>query len=410
MKSFTRVRRGFSPRASVALALTATIAVTLSGLAFTPSAANATTEPATVARIVDGDTLDIDTGGLISRVRLLNIDTPELKGADGQPECLAVEATAALAELLPVGSAIQLDYDRVRQDRYGRTLAAVVNGNGVMVDAELARRGLGLAANFGDNTRFLSTIRAAEMQARGAGVGLWDPAVACSPAAVASALEALPAPASASMASGMTELAAVVVTSVALASSADSARDAIAGMGWLSKPVRAEFLGRVDVVADRAASIKRSAVKAMGASIDSDDAEAAQQAAAAKKAAAKQSPADRKKAAAAKKKRDAAAVKAAVARQVARKAAADAEAARIAAEAEAARVAAEAAAAAEAQRAAQAAAEAAARAAAERADAGAASGSGSAGDGGGSTYTGCRNYNGYGMLDTKGRHFAPIPC
>ena len=112
-----------------------------------------------------------------------------MKGADGAPECLAVEAMAALAELLPVGSAVQLEYDEVRQDRYGRALAAVVNANGVLVDSELAHRGLAFPANFGDNERFLPSVTQAFREAEIAKVGFFDPATSCAPGAVVKALE-----------------------------------------------------------------------------------------------------------------------------------------------------------------------------------------------------------------------------
>ena len=107
-------RRGswrFTRSTSILLAAVVAFgAVTVVGVAQPAEAA----ESATVEKIVDGDTIDVRTGDLVTRVRLLNIDTPEMKGADGAPECLAVEATAALAELLPIGSAVQLEYDEVR--------------------------------------------------------------------------------------------------------------------------------------------------------------------------------------------------------------------------------------------------------------------------------------------------------
>lgn len=43
----------------------------------------------TVTRIVDGDTIDVETSGKIERVRLLNVDTPEMSN----PECLSIEST-----------------------------------------------------------------------------------------------------------------------------------------------------------------------------------------------------------------------------------------------------------------------------------------------------------------------------
>ena len=74
----------------------------------------------TVVLVIDGDTIDVSVKGETKRVRLLNIDTPEL-GRDGvSDECLAREAKARLEELLPAGTKVSLEYDVERQDRYGR--------------------------------------------------------------------------------------------------------------------------------------------------------------------------------------------------------------------------------------------------------------------------------------------------
>src|SRR5262245_34070256 len=76
-----------------------------------------------VATVVDGDTIELRNG---RRVRLLQIDTPEL----GSHECYAREAAAALRELLPAGSVVRLTADPKldRLDRYGRLLRYVFEG------------------------------------------------------------------------------------------------------------------------------------------------------------------------------------------------------------------------------------------------------------------------------------------
>ena len=367
-------------------------------------------ETVTVEKIVDGDTIDVRTGDLVSRVRLLNIDTPEMKSADGPPECLAVEATSALAELLPIGSAVQLDYDKVRQDRYGRVLAAVVNANGVMVDAELAHRGLAFPADFGDNERFLPAVTQAFRDAEAAKVGFFDPAVACAPSAVVAALETQADTLPRALPTDDAGLASAIIAAVAVMESAEAAGISIDRMSWLSTKIQRSFMKHVDAVDRVAEDLKRDAVGQLGAGQSSAD-KAPEKA---QKADAKKSPEAKKKAAAAKKKRNAAAKRALDARidATARAAAEAARLAQEAAAAEAARIAQEAAAAEAARVAAEQAAaqEAARQAAPAPAPAPAPEPPTSSGDGGGSTYPGCRNYNGYGMIDSKGRHFEPIAC
>ncbi len=73
--------------------------------------------PATIVRVIDGDTLIISQDKKNIRVRLYGIDTPEIKQDYG--EC----ASAFLKELLPVGSTIFLDIITV--DFYKRSVAIV---------------------------------------------------------------------------------------------------------------------------------------------------------------------------------------------------------------------------------------------------------------------------------------------
>ncbi|WP_395245520.1 thermonuclease family protein [Agromyces sp. MMS24-K17] len=414
--------RGIRPLILTALGIAAGAALVGGGLVLAPAAANAAAEPAVVESVIDGDTVDVRTGDLVTRVRLLNIDTPELAHGSKPAECLALEATQALAALLPVGSPVTLDYDVAKVDRYGRTLAAVTNANGVLVETELARQGLGARAYFGDNARFLPVVTEAEEQAQAAMVGMWNPALECSPEALVNSLEQQSRTTSSTVPKTTAALAGTIVEAEALSAAADSANATLDGMSWLRSESKQVFSERIAVVATKAAKLSSRAVEAIGGA-KADEQRDAKQADASSKPTSKQKATAKKKAKAQAKvnrsrgqsaaKARAAALKAAADREAARIAAE--EAARIAAEQEAARVAAEEAARVAAEEAARVAADEAARAAAQRTQS---SGSGSSsggsssggGDGGGSTYTGCRNYNGYGMIDTKGRHFEPIPC
>ena len=114
-------------------------------------------ESATVERIIDGDTLDASIKRETVRIRLLNIDTPEI-GRDGNPsECFAEEAKQRLEELVPPGTKVHLEYDQERLDKYGRTLAGVFRGD-QFVNEQLAREGLGRAMLVEPNSRFYQRI------------------------------------------------------------------------------------------------------------------------------------------------------------------------------------------------------------------------------------------------------------
>jgi micrococcal nuclease len=155
------------------------------------------TDRGVVARVVDGDTLDVEIGGAVQRVRLLNIDTPETVDPERPVQCLGPEATAFLEGLLPGGTPVTLEYDKERTDRYDRTLAGVFTGDGALVNAEIARQGLAAAVIVGDNDRFYPPVAQARDEAVAAARGLYSPDVACAvPAqvqAVTTALAGLPA-------------------------------------------------------------------------------------------------------------------------------------------------------------------------------------------------------------------------
>ena len=124
----------------------------------------------TVESISDGDTLRVTLGEVSTRVRLLNIDTPETRHPSKPVECMGPEATAALKSMISPGDTVVLRYDRRLYDRYDRLLAGVY-AEGVLLNAEMARLGYGEPAVFDGNDRFLPEVEAAWEQARANGVG-----------------------------------------------------------------------------------------------------------------------------------------------------------------------------------------------------------------------------------------------
>ena len=162
----------------------------------------------TVERVVDGDTIIVadPDGGKAIRVRLLNVDTPEM-GAKGAPEgCYAQEATDFLARRLPAGSQVRLELDEEKTDRYGRTLAGVVDpGSDSLINAEIARGGYGVAMLIEPNDRFYPEVLEAEQDARHRSTGMHALSLSCAPPAqLAAATQSLhdEEPASLALASG----------------------------------------------------------------------------------------------------------------------------------------------------------------------------------------------------------------
>ena len=102
--------------------------------------------PATVNYILDGDTfaayVNIAPDVRISvRVRLMNADTPELHGGCEYEIARAELARARLAELIPVGTTVELT--DIKDDKYlGRIDAYVIMPDGRDVGNVLVAEGL----------------------------------------------------------------------------------------------------------------------------------------------------------------------------------------------------------------------------------------------------------------------------
>lgn len=112
--------------------------------------------PAMVDYIIDGDTfaarvsLDDDIK-ITVRVRIANVDTPELHGMCDYEIRMANIARDRLAQLIPIGSTVELT--DIRDDKYlGRIDANVFDVAGNNVGKILIKEKLGRAYNGGRRT------------------------------------------------------------------------------------------------------------------------------------------------------------------------------------------------------------------------------------------------------------------
>lgn len=133
---------------------------------------------AIVVKVVDGDTIDIrDENRGRLRIRILGIDTPETKKPGYTVGCWGPQATQfAVENLLDQPVAFITDPTQGTTDRYGRTLAYLVKGDGWNYSVEAARAGTAKAYVY-DNSpvQRYAEIAAAEQEAKTADRGLWGP-------------------------------------------------------------------------------------------------------------------------------------------------------------------------------------------------------------------------------------------
>ena len=156
------------PRAVVIVAVLA--AASLGGW-WLGSARRLLSVPAVVVAVIDGDTVSVDWRGRRQTVRLLGVDTPETVHPERPVECFGPEAAAFTRSLL-LGRPVELAFDRVRYDRYGRLLAyASVQGR--RVNDQLLAEGYARLMVIPPNTAHARALLAAELEARRSGRGLW---------------------------------------------------------------------------------------------------------------------------------------------------------------------------------------------------------------------------------------------
>lgn len=121
-----------------------------------------------VARVTDGDTVTLTTG---EKVRLLQIDTPELSSS----ECFGFEARNILMGLLSGPGSVTLKSDpKLDQvDRYGRLLRYIFVGK---TNINLKMVEMGAAAPYfyrGERGQYSSQILKAAQNAKSKSLGLW---------------------------------------------------------------------------------------------------------------------------------------------------------------------------------------------------------------------------------------------
>ncbi|MGZ4611474.1 MAG: thermonuclease family protein [Actinomycetes bacterium] len=130
--------------------------------------------PATVDRVVDGDTFVARRGGRLLRVRLIGINAPESVKPDAPVECFGKEASRFLHDLLPTGTSVRAAYEEGgRRDQFGRELWDVWLGDGRFVQAVLVRAGMAEARLYRPQHEYADMLAGLEGEAQADGSGLY---------------------------------------------------------------------------------------------------------------------------------------------------------------------------------------------------------------------------------------------
>jgi micrococcal nuclease len=150
------------------------VAIAVAAIGGGKLAGSTRSDSARVIRVVDGDTVVVQSGGRQEKVRYIGIDTPESVKPGTPVQCFAKAASAANKRLIE-GQAVKLVPDAEALDRYGRTLAYVYRASdGLFVNAELVKAGYARTLTIPPNVAHADEFAELATQARKAGRGLWS--------------------------------------------------------------------------------------------------------------------------------------------------------------------------------------------------------------------------------------------
>ena len=142
--------------------------------------------PATVSRVVDGDTIRVQIkNGPAGPVRLIGIDTPEVH--DSEKLARDVRQSGRSREEIKVlgrlawdfttrylnEKEIGLQYDVQTRDQYTRVLAYVWLPDGTLFNMLILREGYAQILTIPPNVRYVEVFLACQREARQAKRGLW---------------------------------------------------------------------------------------------------------------------------------------------------------------------------------------------------------------------------------------------
>ena len=127
-----------------------------------------------LVRVIDGDTIDVEEGEEVVRVRLIGVDTPEVVDPRKPVQCFGREASAKTKALL-ASQLVRLESDLSQgtYDKYQRRLAYVFTPDGTLLNRALIEGGYAHEYTYRTPYQYQADFKQAERTAREAERGLW---------------------------------------------------------------------------------------------------------------------------------------------------------------------------------------------------------------------------------------------
>lgn len=133
-----------------------------------PDLGNVSTDLVTVKRVVDGDTIELESG---TKVRYIGINAPETVDPRTVVQCFGVEASNANKALVD-GKQVRLAKDISEADKYGRVLRYVWVGE-TFVNDYLVRQGFATVSTYPPDVKYQQQFIQAQQEAQSSNRGLW---------------------------------------------------------------------------------------------------------------------------------------------------------------------------------------------------------------------------------------------
>lgn len=130
---------------------------------------------AQVVKVVDGDTIEVELGGVREKIRIIGIDTPETVDPRRGVQCFGKEASNFAKQTL-AGKTVYLEADPTQADRdkYQRLLRFVfMNEGSVDFGKLMIQEGFGHEYTYDVPYKYQTQYKQAETEARTNKKGLW---------------------------------------------------------------------------------------------------------------------------------------------------------------------------------------------------------------------------------------------
>lgn len=129
-----------------------------------------------VTKVIDGDTFEFKSDGILYKVRLIGIDTPETVDPRRPVGCFGKNASNETKRLIE-GEEVVLTKDISETDKYDRLLRYVflpiAGGDNLFINDYLIRQGFAKSSTYPPDVKYNERFQLAEKEARDNLRGLW---------------------------------------------------------------------------------------------------------------------------------------------------------------------------------------------------------------------------------------------